>query len=93
MAEPQYLTVPDVEDIADRIQQRQHHFNEDLTASVGVVLMNLGERYVRVECIGGEWSGAKGDLTPRQGIPLCPNGHPLIETSTAPRLALCEERS
>ena len=40
------------------------------------------------ECVGGEWKGTKGDLTPGGGLPQCPNGHPLLETSTAPRLAL-----
>lgn len=91
MSEPRYLTSADVEHIAGRIQERQARFGEDFTMSVGVVLLNLGDRFVNVACVGGEWCGTKGDLTPRQGIPLCPNGHPLVETSTAPRLALCEE--
>ena len=59
--------------------------------SVGVVLLNYGERYVDVTCIGGEWSGTKAEVFRHVGVPLCPNGHPLIETSNAPRLALVDE--
>lgn len=81
------LTVAEVQEIADRITRRQQRFtNEDFTMSVGVVLMNFGDRYVRVDCIAGEWSGTKSDLARRDGIPLCPNGHPLLEVSEAPRL-------
>lgn len=76
--------------IASSIQQRQAQFGEDFEMSVGVVLMNYGDHLVHVRCIAGEWEGTKGDLTTRNGVPLCPNGHPLIETTRAPRLALVE---
>lgn len=90
MAEPRFLGVADMEEIAGRIQQRQHLFNEHFQTSVCVVLSNLSERYVAVRCVGGEWSGTKGELAPRDGIPLCPSGHPLLEMSMAPRLALVQ---
>jgi len=56
-----------------------------------VILMNYGWRHVKVRCINGEWAGEKGDLVPRDGVPLCPNGHVMVELSDAPRLALIEE--
>lgn len=91
MSDPQFLSVQDVQKITASIRSRQERFGEGLDMSVGVVLMNYGERHVRVKCIAGEWSGTKGDLAPRDGVPLCPNGHPLLETSRAPRLALVDE--
>lgn len=85
-----HISVHDVENIAQAIQTRQTKFtDENFVMSVGVVLMNYGDRYVKVSCVGSErWTGTKGELEPREGIPLCPNGHPLIETSQAPRLSL-----
>jgi hypothetical protein len=59
--------------------------------SIGVVLMNYGDPFVKVKCTNNEWSGIKSDLTSRNGIPLCPNGHPLFEITRAPRLALVFE--
>lgn len=86
------LNAEDIEKISDSIQYRRDRFQEEsFNMSVGVVLMNYGDRQVQVRCIGGEWTGIKGDLTPRDGIPLCPEGHPLVETSTAPVLALVWE--
>lgn len=81
----------DVKRITEAIEFRQVNFGEDSLTSVAVVLLNYGERYVRVHCLPGEWSGTKGDLQPRRGIPLCPNGHPLLELGDAPRLALIAE--
>lgn len=88
-----YLTSADVVLIAERIQTRQQRFkDEPFVMSVGVVLMNHGDRAVQVECIGHEWSGVKGDLTPRaDAIPLCPNNHPLIEITRAPKMALVDD--
>ncbi|MET0786308.1 MAG: hypothetical protein ABWY25_06340 [Paenisporosarcina sp.] len=85
------LNVTDIENIAQKVEYRRLQFDEDFMMSLGVVLMNYGDRYVKVICINGEWSGTKADLIPRDGIPLCPNSHPLFEVSTAPRLALIEE--
>ncbi len=86
---PQFLGVADIGRIAEAIEQRQQRFpDETLTMSVGVVLMNYGERQVNVRCVADEWTGTKGELAPRDGVPLCPNGHPLLEISPAPRLAL-----
>lgn len=82
------LSLDDVADIAERITRRQAQFDETLGWSVGIVLMNYGDKYVTVDCTGGEWDGTKGDLAPTDSLPKCPNGHPLLETSTAPSLAL-----
>jgi len=85
------LNTSDIENIKQKIDYRQAAFGEDFLLSLGVVLMNYGDKYVKVVCVAGEWSGTKKNLVPRDGIPLCPNGHPLIETTQAPRLALIEE--
>lgn len=74
--------------IVDKIMVRQAKFNEELGMSIAVVLLNYGDGEVQVKCVGNEWAGSKKDLTPRNGIPLCPNGHPLFELSDAPKLAL-----
>lgn len=87
--DPQFLTASDVDHIAESIQYRQTRWpSETFVMSVGVVLMNYGSKHVRVHCINGEWSGTKGDLPPGTGIPTCPNGHVMVETTEAPRLAL-----
>lgn len=82
------ISVNDIDEITKKITWRQEKFEEDLRTSLGVVLMNYGDNLVKVKCVGQEWSGLKGDLLLRDGVPLCPNGHPLFEMSVAPRLAL-----
>lgn len=83
-----FISVSDINEISEKITRRQEKFNEDLRTAVGVVLMNYGDGEVRVRCIKKEWSGTKSELEPTDGIPHCPNGHPLFETSVAPRLGL-----
>ena len=89
------VTVSDIEAISRAIEGRQTNFAEDLDWSVGVVLMNYGDRYTWVSCIGGEWSGTKADIADRgpgvRGIPNCPNGHPLMEGPGRKILALIDE--
>ncbi len=85
------LTVDEAREIAETIQWRQEHWEgEPLEQSIVVVLLNTGSKHVRVECIRGEWSGVKGDLVSRDGVPHCPNGHPLYEVSGGKRLALVD---
>lgn len=91
MAVIRVLNVSDIENIAQKIEYRRLQFDEDFRTSLGVVLMNYGDRHVKIVCVNEEWSGTKADLIPRDGVPLCPNGHPLFEVSTAPKLALIEE--
>ena len=82
----------DIAIITEMIEYRQEKFpDESFLMNVGVVLMNYGDRQVQVHCINGEWRGVKADIQRRDGIPLCPNSHPLLETSNAPRLALVWE--
>lgn len=86
-----FLKTTDIEKIHEKIVYRQEKFGESLLMSIGVVLMNYGDGEVDVVCVNNEWVGKKKDLQPRDGIPLCPNGHPLYEVSTPPRLALVKE--
>lgn len=86
-----HLDAVDIVEIAEAIQRRQENFEEHFMMSVGVVLMNYGDKYVNVECVGLEWQGQKKDLEPGDGVPLCPNGHPLFETSRAPFISLVKD--
>lgn len=80
----------DIQMMVEKIKWRQERYGEELMFSVGVVLLNFGDRYVQVSCLGGEWHGKKGDLEDREGVPTCPNGHPLFENTQAPILAIIE---
>lgn len=82
------IGVKDIDDMSAKIAYRQKNFAEDLTTAIGVVIMNYGDDQVRVKCVGQEWSGIKGELPPQPGVLLCPNGHPIFETSMTPRLVL-----
>lgn len=86
------LEVNDIIDIAAKVQQRQHTFNEPIHTSLCVVLLNHGEELVDVTCSGPHgWTGKKKDLIITGDIPRCPEGHVLFETTRAPRLALVQE--
>ena len=83
------ISMSDANDIAETILFRQKRWEgEPLRQSILVVLLNYGSKFVAVECVHREWRGVKGDLESRDGVPLCPNGHPLLETSGGKRLAL-----
>lgn len=75
------LTVDECERLYQTLLTRRENFpEEDPHDSFMVVLLNAGDPYTPVICIGGEWEGLKGDLTVEfPDIPLCPNGHPLTE--------------
>ena len=70
--------------------RRERWADEDPRTSFLVAVLNYGDRLTAVACIGREWSGTKGDLQRQEGIPLCPNGHPLIEFGPRCRLGLIE---
>lgn len=83
MASEQKLSVEDVRAIAQSISRRRAVFAEEpVEQTIAVVLVSAGDRFTAVSCVAGEWSGVKGDLTPTGGIPTCPNGHVLIESSS-----------
>lgn len=85
------IKLTDIRSIAESVKYRTETFEEDLETAVIMVLMNYGDKFGKVRCIKGEWYGVKNDLERREGVPLCPNGHPLLELPTHPRLALIEE--
>lgn len=94
MTEPRPLKMKDLQVIAEAVQDRLDRWeNEDLTTSICVVLANFGDHLTPVQCIKGEWSGQKQDIPRREGVgvPLCPNGHVLLETGPPLRLGLIEE--
>jgi len=93
MSAPWTLTLAEAGAIAEAVQYRQDNWSgESLLNSVMVVLLNAGSEYTPVRCVGGEWSGTKGDLASTGGgIPLCPNGHVLLETGPGKRLGFVTE--
>jgi len=85
------LSIDEAQRIATAYFDRRNRWpGEDERMSLMVVLMNYGDQHTRVECVGREWSGTKGDLPPRDGVPLCPNGHPMFEVGPFYRLGLVE---
>lgn len=86
------LDLAQAQDLAGRYFARRERFvGEDERTSFLVVVLNYGDHLTAVACIGGEWQGTKGDLPRHDGIPLCPNGHPLTESRHHQRLGLVEE--
>lgn len=86
------LNLDQAKEIADVYFVRREAFHQETPlTSLLVVLLNYGDHLTQVHCISGEWTGKKGELQPRDGIPLCPNGHPLIESHKQLRLGLVEE--
>jgi hypothetical protein len=81
------LTIENAQEIAAAILRRQRMWGESLDVAVPVVLFNIGDHFTGVSCINGEWSGTKAQLTPRDGVPLCPNGHVMLETDRGRKLA------
>jgi hypothetical protein len=82
------LSMDLADEIAQGIAYRQERFaDETLHTSCMVVLLNFGDRWTPVRCVAGEWSGTKRDLTSASpvGVPLCPNGHVLIESADGRR--------
>lgn len=75
------LTLKDAETIAEDIVYRNHHYpDEPLWQSAMVVLLNCGDRFAPVSCVGPErWSGTKQELSGGSEIPTCPSGHPLLQ--------------
>lgn len=74
------LNLDQVADIIESINSRKANFpDESFNTALAVVLLNFGDRFKRVQCIGGEWTGHKGDLIKGQGIPKCPDGHVCFE--------------
>lgn len=76
------LNMADVEQIGGAIKTRQENFpDEPLEMTVALVLLNIGDRYAPVTCIGGEWDGLKQDIPKGDGVsvPKCPNGHVMTQ--------------
>lgn len=70
---------PAIRVIIEAVEKRQEKFDEELGVSLGLVLMNIGDRYQPLRCEGKEWRGLKKDILPGEGQPTCPNGHALIK--------------
>lgn len=73
------LTIQQATEIHEAYQFRRSTFDESSEMSMAVVLLNYGARFAPVSCIAGEWAGTKEQLQPSHGVPVCPNGHVLIE--------------
>lgn len=79
------LTIPQANEISEAILLRQERFTEPMHVSIMTVLLNYGDQFTPVRCVRGEWSGIKADLrkwmTTPGGLPVCPSGHVLLESS------------
>jgi len=85
------ISEEDLDNVLEAVRARQVNFpDEPAVLSFGVVLMNIGDRYTKVRCINGEWEGLKLEIPKGEGIPTCPNDHPLIEAQTRLRLGWIE---
>ena len=75
------LKIEEAELMYQELEQRMENFpDESLHDSFMVVILNTGDRYTPVTCIGGEWTGLKGDISgSAPDVPTCPEGHPLTE--------------
>lgn len=87
------LSIEQGNEICDMYFKRREIYRdtEDDKTSLLVVLFNYGDHLKFVMCINGEWKGLKKDIEFRNGIPLCPNNHPLMEYGPDKRLALAPE--
>ena len=91
----QMIGIKDVEEIAERIEYRQRNFpGEEFSMSLGVVLLNYGDQYIKVWCVDPEcgWEGLKRDIIITPELPTCPNGHPLLERDTRMKLGWVREK-
>lgn len=85
------FTKEDFDILVKALQKRMENFpEENFVLTLGLVLFNIGDRYAPVTCIEQEWKGLKRDIPPGEGIPKCPNGHPLIQGNPL-RLGWMEE--
>lgn len=73
------MSIQESTEIANNIIRRQKQFGETLYQSIMVALLNAGDKFTMVACLNGEWQGKKGDIPVTTGIPVCPNGHVLVE--------------
>ena len=94
----QPLTMDQVGEIIDSIEYRRSRFDEPMSTSLKVVLLNWGNGEKEVRCIDGTWAGRKRDLRqwnlePRNGPPLCPDNHPLLEIGPDYRLGIVADYS
>lgn len=86
------LRLDDAREFVKQYQRRRDRWPDEAEdAALLVMLLNFGDHLTHVACINGEWRGVKGDLTPRDGVPLCPNGHVMTEGFKRRRLGFVDE--
>lgn len=75
------LDIRDVYEIFEAVETRQKNFpGEPMSMTFLLILLNIGDRYSTVVCTQGEWTSIKKEIPKGEGIPTCPNGHPLTQT-------------
>lgn len=74
------ITADDVTIIMETFRYRQKNFpGESEDISMRVVLLNVGDGMAPVECVNGEFSGLKRDISMTGTFPKCPNNHVMLE--------------
>lgn len=78
------LSIKDAQEIFEAVKTRQKNFpDEDLGMTLTLILLNIGDRYATATCIDAKhgWTGLKKDIPRGEGIPKCPEGHVLTQTT------------
>lgn len=84
------LSISQAEELYATFRRRRERWTDESEPDAFLVaVLNFG--MTAVACTAGEWTGTKAELAPRDGIPLCPNGHPLFEGRERLRLGLVPE--
>jgi hypothetical protein len=76
-----YVSSKDLEMILEAVNERQSNFpQEPATMAFMLVMQNIGYRFARITCEGGEWEGLKSDISADgEGELTCPDGHGLLK--------------
>lgn len=91
---PPPLTLDEAVIFASQWELRRANFpDEPEFDAMMVMLLNWGDFKTTVRCVGPEtWNGSKMDISTisddATALPLCPQGHPLIEYGPHYRLGL-----
>lgn len=75
-----FLSPQDVNMIFQAIKERHEKFpDEPMQLTAVLVMLNVGDRFAPVSCVEECWEGYLKDVPSGEGVPKCPEGHPLFK--------------